>query len=65
MGVTTGLDPQAVEITEIHPPALNLTAAVRSANPRLVRVLNMLYLFSKIVKLKHSLYFSGISESKK
>lgn len=62
MIVTTILDPQAVEIREVHTPADNLSAAVRSAKPSLVSVLNMLYVFSKIGKLKHSLYFRGISE---
>lgn len=63
VGVTTGLDPQAVETTEVHTPADNLTAAVRSANHSLVPVLNMLYFFSKILKLKHFLYFRSISEN--
>ena len=63
MGVTTGLDPQAVEITEVQTPADNLTAAVRYANPSLVPILNRFYLFSKNLKLNHSLYFRGISEN--
>lgn len=54
-GITTGLNPQAVEITEVHTPADNLTAAVRSTNPSLIPVLNMLYLFSKILKLNYFL----------
>lgn len=48
VGVTTGLDSQAIEITEVHTPADNLTAAVRSANPSLVPALNMLCLFLKM-----------------
>jgi len=45
VGVTTGPDPQAVEIIEVQTPADNLTAAVRSSNPSLVPILNMFYLF--------------------
>jgi hypothetical protein len=58
-GVTTGLDSQSIEITEVHTPPDNLNTAVRFANPSPVPVL---YLFSKIVKLKYSLY-RGINKS--